>query len=108
MKKVLMSAVLLTASMAFALSLPGVCDAGDAKADRFDKVTEYEMMKNCVESSQSQSVSGYQEKLEFCSCLIGALSCASGKDKEKLNQLDEKKMDKAFEHAQKCYEKSNK
>ena len=83
-----MKQIILTCLIACGLSfafLPGVCEVGDAKKERFEKTVEYELMKECMNGSfGTQGVSGYNEKLEYCSCLIGALHCYFGSI-EKLN-----------------------
>ena len=106
MKK-LLALCFTVSSMAFALSIPGVCDVGDAKEDRFEKKVEYEIMKECMSGSfSSYNAGGYNQKLDYCSCLVGALSCYF-KTSEELNKADEKKMEKAMKLTQKCYDKSN-
>ena len=86
--------------------IPGVCEVGDAQKERFEKPVEYEIMKECMSGSfHAQNISSYQAKLEYCSCLVGALHCYF-KTIENLNNADEKKMEKAMNLAQKCYDKS--
>jgi hypothetical protein len=104
MKKVLISCV-IACGLSYAF-IPGVCEVSDARSERFDKPTEYELMKECMNGSfGTQGVSGYSEKLEYCSCLIGALHCYFG-SVEKLNNADSKKLEKAGTLAKKCYDKS--
>ena len=105
MKKIITILSLGFTVNSFAL-IPGVCDVGDAKKDRFPKADEYEIMKECMERTASQVTRDYQEKKIYCSCFVGALSCASGQDLDKANNLDEKKLQKVAEQALKCYEKS--
>lgn len=104
-----MKQIILTCLIAYGLSfafLPGVCEVGDAKKERFEKTVEYELMKECMNGSfGTQGVSGYNEKLEYCSCLIGALRCYFGSI-EKLNEADQKKLEKATNLAKKCHDKS--
>lgn len=104
MKK-LITLCLATCGFSFAI-FPGVCEISDAQKERFEKPVEYEIMKECMGGSfHAQNVSGYQDKLEYCSCVVGALHCYF-KTVEKLNNADEKKMEKAMNLAQKCYDKS--
>ena len=99
----------LTWLIAWGLSFafrPGAWEVGDAKKERFEKTVEYELMKECMNGSfGTQGVSGYNEKLEYCSCLIGALHCYFGSI-EKLNEAGQKKLKKATNLAKKCYDKS--
>ncbi|MBO4829201.1 MAG: hypothetical protein J5534_07165 [Fibrobacter sp.] len=104
MKQIIL-ACLIVCGFSFA-QIPGVCDVGDAKKERFDKPVEYELMKECMNGSYgTQGISDYKNKLEYCSCLIGAFHCYFHSI-EKLNEGDEKKLEKANNLAKKCYDKS--
>ena len=53
----------------------------------------------------TQGVYDYNEKLQYCSCLVGALHCYFGSI-EKLNEADQKKLEQATNLAKKRYDKS--
>lgn len=95
--------------IAATLSYAGIlgCNVNDAQKGRFDKPTEYELMKECMSGSfGAQNIYGYNEKLDYCSCLIGALSCKFDASQENLNNASQKDLKKALENAQQCYDKS--
>lgn len=109
MKKFFAMAI-LCATAAYAW-IPGVCDVGDAKKDGFGKAYDYMIMKELVEgSSQNIPVSGYNDRVTWSACYVGALACYFGKDPEKLEKASsdelEKAREKATKLANKCFEKS--
>lgn len=109
MKKLIFIALLCTSSV-FAW-IPGVCDVGDAKKDGFGKAYDYKLMKELIEGNgQDIPVSGYDNRVTWSACFVGALACYFGKDPEKMEKASQEELTTAFEKAgklaNKCYEKA--